>query len=45
MNGYPAKFIDNAMKTPRSVREKTECQSSISLPYILVQLHTKSKEF
>ena len=24
MNGYPTKFIDNAMKTPRSVRERTE---------------------
>ena len=33
MNGYPTKFIDNAMKTPRSVREKTEYQSSVSLPY------------
>ena len=34
MNGYPTKFIDNAMKTPRSVREKSEYQSSVSLPYI-----------
>ena len=34
MNGYPTKFIDNAMKTPRSVGEKTEYQSSFSLPYI-----------
>ena len=33
MNGYPPKFIDDAMKTPRSVREKTECQCSVSLPY------------
>ena len=34
MNGYPTKFIDNAMKTSRSVRKKTESQSSLSLPYI-----------
>ena len=34
MNGYPTKFIDNAMKTTRSVREKTEYQSSVNLPYI-----------
>ena len=33
MNGYPKKFIDNAMKT-QHVREKTENQSSVSLPYI-----------
>ena len=37
MNGYPKKFIDNAMKTRQQVREKTEYQSSVSLPYILVQ--------
>ena len=34
MNGYPKKFIDNAMKTRQQVREKTEYQSSVSLPYI-----------
>ena len=34
MNGYLTKFIDNAMKTPRSARKKTEYQSSVSLPYI-----------
>ena len=34
MNGYPKKFIDNAMKTLQHVREKTEYQSSVSLPYI-----------
>ena len=34
MNGYPTKFIDNAMKTPRSVRQKIEYQSSVSLPYM-----------
>ena len=34
MNGYPKKFIDNAMKTQQHVREKTEYQSSVSLPYI-----------
>ena len=34
MNGYPKKFIDNAMKTRQHVREKTEYQSSVSLPYI-----------
>ena len=33
MNGYPKKFIDYAMKT-QHVREKTEYQSSVSLPYI-----------
>ena len=33
-NGYPKKFIDNAMKTRQHVREKTEYQSSVSLPYI-----------
>ena len=44
MNGYSAKFIDNAMKTPRSVGEKTEYQSSVSLPYIS-SAHTKSKGF
>ena len=33
MNGYPKKFIDNAMKT-QQVGEKTEYQSSVSLPYI-----------
>ena len=34
MNGYPKKFIDNAMKTRQHVREKTKYQSSVSLPYI-----------
>ena len=34
MNGYPKKFIDNAMKTRQQVREKTEYQSSVSLSYI-----------
>ena len=34
MNGYPKKFIDNAMKTRQQVREKTEYQSSVSLLYI-----------
>ena len=34
MNGYPKKFINNAMKTRQHVREKTEYQSSVSLPYI-----------
>ena len=36
MNGYPTKFIHNAMKTPRSVREKTEYQSSVSIYHILI---------
>ena len=31
MNGYPKKFIDNAMKTRQHVRKKTEYQSSVSL--------------
>ena len=34
MNGYPKKFIDNAMKTRQHVREKTKYPSSVSLPYI-----------
>ena len=34
MNGYPKKFTDNAMKTRQQVWEKTEYQSSVSLPYI-----------
>ena len=34
MNGYPKKFIDNAMKTRQQVRKKTKYQSSVSLPYI-----------
>ena len=34
MNGYPKKFIDNTMKTRQHVQEKTEHQSSVSLPYI-----------
>ena len=33
MNGYPKKFIDNAMITQQHVREKPEYQSSVSLPY------------
>ena len=43
MNGYPKKFINNALKTRQ--REKAEYQSSVSLPYIFVQLHKKSKGF
>ena len=27
INAHPTKFIDNAVKTPRSIREKTEYQS------------------
>ena len=34
MNGYPKKFIDNAMKTRPHVQGKTEYQSPFSLPYI-----------
>ena len=34
MNGYPNKFIDKAMKTRHYVGEKTEYQSSVSLPYM-----------
>ena len=37
MNGYPKKFIDNAMKTRQHVREKTEYvreKTSVSLSYI-----------
>ena len=34
MNGYPKKFIDNAMKTQQNIWETTEYQSSVSLPYI-----------
>ena len=44
MNGYPKKFIDNAMKTRQHVREKTEYQSSVSLPYTGSASH-KSKGF
>ena len=33
MNGYPKKFIDNAMKTRQHVRKKTEYQSAVSLSY------------
>ena len=40
MNGYPKKFIDNPMKTRQQVREKTEYQSSVSLPYIGSASHT-----
>ena len=39
MNGYPKKLIDNAMKTQQHVREKTEYQSSDSLPYISSASH------
>ena len=31
MNGYPNKFIDNAIKTRQHVREKTEYQSSVRI--------------
>jgi hypothetical protein len=34
MNGYPQHFIDNAMKTPQSIQQKIEYQSSVCLPYI-----------
>ena len=34
MNCYRKKFIDNAIKTPQHVREKTEYQPSVSVPYI-----------
>ena len=34
VNGYPTKSIDNAMKTQQHIREKTEYQSSVSLPYM-----------
>jgi hypothetical protein len=34
MNGYPRHFIDNAMKTPQSIQQKIEYQSSVCLPYI-----------
>ena len=34
MNGYPLHFIDNAMKTPQSIQQKIEYQSSVCLPYI-----------
>ena len=34
MNGYPRHFIDNAMKTPQSIHQKIEYQSSVCLPYI-----------
>ena len=39
MDGYPKKFIDNAMKTRQQVREKTENQFSVSLPYIGAASH------
>ena len=39
MNGYPKKFIDNAMKTRQHVREKTEYQSTVSLPHIGLASH------
>ena len=39
MNGYPKKLIDNAMKTRQHVREKTEYQSSVGLPYISSASH------
>jgi hypothetical protein len=36
MNGYPRHFIDNAMpmKTPQSIQQKIEYQSSVCLLYI-----------
>ena len=34
MNGYPRHFIYNAMKTPQSIQQKIEYQSSVCLPYI-----------
>ena len=34
MNGYPEKFIENAMKTRQHAQEKTEHQSSASVPQI-----------
>ena len=34
MNGYPWHFIDNAMKTPQSIQQKIEYQSSVCLPTI-----------
>jgi hypothetical protein len=34
INGYPRHFIDNAMKTPQSIHQKIEYQSSVCLPYI-----------
>jgi hypothetical protein len=34
MNGYPRHFIDNAMKTPQSIHQKIEYQSSVCLPNI-----------
>ena len=45
MNGYPNKFIDNAMKTRQHVREKTNI-SLLPVYGILVQLQSKgfSKE-
>ena len=30
----PRHFIDNAMKTPQSIHQKIEYQSSVYLPYI-----------
>ena len=45
MNGYPKKFIDNAIKTQQHVREKTENISLLSVYRILVQLHIKSRGF
>ena len=40
MNGYPKKFIDNAMKTRQHLREMTEYQSSVSLPCTGSASHT-----
>ena len=39
MNGYPKKFIHNVMKTQQHVREKTEYQFSVSLPYTGLASH------
>ena len=46
MNGYPTKFIDNAMKTPRSVREKTEYNTEFEriLKKAGIQVHHSSED-
>ena len=44
MNGYPKKFIDNAMKTQQQYRKRPNI-SPLSVYHILVQLHIKSKGF
>ena len=45
MNGYPKKFIDNAMKTRKHTYGKRLNISLLSVYRILVQLHIKSKGF